>query len=56
VGDALEAGIASLKAQRAYFENLGREFDAEAFLREGAARVGQRLGCSYAVDFRVFQL
>jgi LmbE family N-acetylglucosaminyl deacetylase len=56
VGEALERGIASLKAHRAYFENLGQEFDPDTFLRQSAARVGARLGCRYAVEFRVLSL
>ena len=56
IGDAIEPGIASLQAHRAYFENLGVEFDPGAFLREHAAEVGARLGCEYAVEFRVLSL
>lgn len=56
VSDAIEQGIASLRAHRAYFENLGREFDPDTFLRESAARVGARLGCRYAIEFRLLRL
>ena len=56
VGDALDRGIASLQAHRAYFENLGQEFDPESFLREHAAEAGARLGCRYAVEFGVLQV
>jgi len=52
----LERGIASLVAQRAYFENLGRAFDPDAFLREQTTKLGPRLGCRYAVGFRVLKL
>ena len=44
VTDGLERGIASLVAQRAYFENLGRPFDADSFLRTQMAAAGQRFG------------
>src|SRR3954470_11242970 len=40
----LEQGIASLVAQRAYFENLGRPFDADAFLRTQTAKSGTYFG------------
>ena len=40
IEDGLEQGIASLVAQHAYFENLGRPFDADAFLRKQAAAAG----------------
>ena len=56
IGDAIEPGIASLQAHRAYFENLGVEFDPGAFLRERAAEVGARFGRRYAVEFRVLSL
>jgi LmbE family N-acetylglucosaminyl deacetylase len=53
VTDVLEQGIASLSAQRAYFENLGRPFDVDAFLRGQATAAGQRFGVSAAAAFRV---
>ncbi len=56
VGDALIHGIASLKAHKAYFENLGTPFEPEEFLRKRAIEIGQRLGCLYAVEFRVLRL
>jgi LmbE family N-acetylglucosaminyl deacetylase len=56
IGSALEQGIASLEAQRSYFEQLGREFSPATFLRDQAARAGARLGCEYAVAFQVLQL
>ncbi|MBA2448192.1 MAG: PIG-L family deacetylase [Chloroflexi bacterium] len=56
VGEALERGIASLQAHRAYFENLGAEFDPETFLRQGATEVGARLGCEYAVAFQLLSV
>ena len=56
VGAGLEAGIASLVAQRAYFENLSQAFDPNQFLRESTARVGERFGCAHAVGFRVLRV
>jgi LmbE family N-acetylglucosaminyl deacetylase len=56
VGQAIEQGVASLKAHRAYFENLESDFDVDAFLRQQAAHVGERFGCEYAVAFQVFKL
>ncbi len=56
IGDAIEPGIASLEAHRAYFENLGMEFDPGAFLRESAAAAGARFGCEYAAEFRGLSL
>ena len=53
VTDGLEQGIASLVAQHAYFENLGRPFDADAFLRAQATAAGQRFGVPAAAAFQV---
>jgi LmbE family N-acetylglucosaminyl deacetylase len=49
----LEQGIASLVAQHAYFENLGRPFDADAFLRVQAAKSGAHFGGVPAAAFQV---
>ena len=56
VGAGLERGIASLVAQRAYFENLASAFDPDGFLRTHAAELGPRLGVEYAVGFRVLKV
>jgi LmbE family N-acetylglucosaminyl deacetylase len=56
VTEFLEQGIASLAAQRAYFELLGGDFEPDTFLREQAAEVGARFGCRYAVDFQIVRL
>jgi LmbE family N-acetylglucosaminyl deacetylase len=56
VAVGLEAGIASLVAQRAYFENLGSAFDPEAFLREQTTASGELLGCASAVAFEVLRV
>lgn len=56
IGAVLEQGIASLQAQRAYFEQLGGEFDPAQFLREQAARDGARFDCQYAVACQLVRL
>ncbi len=53
IASGLEQGIASLEAQKAYFENLGRPFDADAFLRKQAQAAGGRFGCDVAAAFQV---
>jgi LmbE family N-acetylglucosaminyl deacetylase len=53
IATGLEQGIASLVAQKAYFENLGRPFDADAFLRKQAQAGGARFGCEVAAAFQV---
>ena len=49
----LDKGIESLKAHRAYIENLSTDFNPETFLRTNAAFAGKRCGCKYAVAFEV---
>jgi LmbE family N-acetylglucosaminyl deacetylase len=56
IGEWIERGIASLKAHKAYFENLASEFDVDAFLRQHAAEAGGRFGCQYAIEFTVFNV
>ena len=56
VTSSLDKGIASLKAHKAYIENLSGEFNPETFLRESAAGTGKRVGCEYAVSFEVIQI
>ncbi len=56
VSDFLVKGIASLKAHKAYIENLSGEFDPEAFLRNNASATGKRFGCQYAVGFEVMKI
>jgi len=56
VAVGLEAGIASLVAQRAYFENLITPFDPDAFLREQTTAAGRLLGCASAVAFEVLRV
>ena len=52
----IDAGIASLREHRAYIEGLGREFDADEFLRNMAGYVGLGAGCEYAVAFRRYPM
>ena len=56
VTDYLDQGIASLKAHRAYIENLSGHFNPEKFLRETAAYCGKRFRCKYAVAFEVMTI
>ena len=55
VTDYLDKGIASLKAHKAYIQNLAGDFDPEAFLRNNAAAAGKIFGCPYAVAFEVMK-
>ena len=52
----IDAGIASLREHRAYIEGLGREFDADEFLRNMAGYVGMGAGCEYAVAFHRYPM
>ena len=56
VTDTLPAGIASLRAHRAYLDGLGRDFDPEAFLSSITARAGAALGVPHTVAFGRIQL
>ena len=56
VSDFLDKGIASLKAHKAYIQNLAGDFDPEAFLRNNALATGKRSGCRYAVGFEVMKI
>jgi LmbE family N-acetylglucosaminyl deacetylase len=56
VTDFLDQGIASLKAHKAYIQNLTGDFDPEAFLRNNASATGKRFGCRYAVGFEVMKI
>ena len=54
VSDHLAAGVASLECHRTYIDALGDpDFDAEAFLRGGAAGAGPLLGVEFAVTWEV---
>jgi LmbE family N-acetylglucosaminyl deacetylase len=52
----LAAGVASLRAHKVYFDNLGAEFDPDAFLTEMAGRHGREAGVPQAVPFEVINL
>jgi LmbE family N-acetylglucosaminyl deacetylase len=57
ITDSFDAGVASLRAHRAYIEGLGWEhFDPAEFL-EGMSRAsGSRLGVAHAAPFEVFSM
>ena len=52
----MDAGVASLREHRVYIEGLGREFDADDFLRTMAGYVGLGANCEYAVGFRRYPM
>jgi LmbE family N-acetylglucosaminyl deacetylase len=52
----IDAGIASLREHRAYIEGLGRDFDADEFLRNMAGFTGLAAGCEYAAAFRRYPM
>ncbi len=56
VTDTIDSGVASLREHRAYIEGLGRDFDADEFLRNMAGFVGLAAGCEYAVGFRRYPM
>ncbi|MDD7967751.1 PIG-L deacetylase family protein [Actinomycetospora lemnae] len=56
VTDALEPGVASLRAHEAYLRGLGRDFDPETFVRGMTAMAGPALGVPHAVAFAQIQL
>ena len=56
VTDTIDAGIASLREHGAYIEGLGREFDADEFLRNMAGYIGMGAGCEYAVAFHRYPM
>ena len=56
VSDFIDNGIASLRAHKAYIQNLAGDFDPEAFLRNNAAAAGKISGCPYAVGFEVMKI
>jgi LmbE family N-acetylglucosaminyl deacetylase len=56
VTGTLDAGIDSLREHRAYIDGLGRDFDADQFLRDMAGFIGLAAGCEYAVSFRRYPM
>jgi len=51
----IDAGVASLREHKAYIDGLGRDFDADEFLRNIAGFGGMAAGCEYAVLVQAFQ-
>jgi LmbE family N-acetylglucosaminyl deacetylase len=51
VTDTIDAGIASLRAHRAYLAEFG-DFDPDAMLRGFAQSTGEQVGAAYAIPFR----
>ncbi len=57
ITDTFDAGVASLRAHRAYIEGLGWEnFDAAEFLEGMSRQTGPRLGVAHAAPFEVFPM
>ena len=55
--DTFQAGVASLKAHRAYIDGLGWEnFDEEEFLEGFGRAAGTRMGVAFATTFEVYSL
>lgn len=50
--ETIDAGIASLRAHRAYLDGLGGNVDPDSFLRGSARSGGETAGCELAVTFR----
>ncbi|MFI6515981.1 PIG-L deacetylase family protein [Spirillospora sp. NPDC050679] len=49
----LAAGVTSLKAHKVYFDNLGQDFDPEAFLGGIVEEAGRRVGVAHAMPFEM---
>ena len=57
ISETFSAGVASLKAHRAYIDGLGwANFDAEEFLDSMSRATGTRLGSAHATAFEVFSM
>ena len=57
VTDTFDAGVASLRAHRAYIDGLGwADFDPAEFLEGVTRAAGSRLGVPHAVRFEVFPM
>ncbi|GLW66740.1 GlcNAc-PI de-N-acetylase [Actinomadura rubrobrunea] len=52
----LEAGIASLRAHKIYFDNLDGAFDPDAMLTDRTREAGRRVGVPEAVTFELIEL
>jgi hypothetical protein len=53
VSDAIDVGMASLRAHAAYLAALGDRGETEARMREGAAAVGAMVGVAHAIAFEL---
>ncbi|WP_235960423.1 PIG-L deacetylase family protein [Actinomadura macrotermitis] len=51
----LDAGVASLRAHRVYFDNLGADFDPEAFLTGIVEPLGRTVGVTHAMPFELIE-
>lgn len=56
VTDHLDAGIASLRAHKVYFDNLGTDFDPAAFLTGIGESAGREAGVPLAMPFELLEL
>jgi LmbE family N-acetylglucosaminyl deacetylase len=56
VTGTIDAGIASLRAHRAYLDGLGTDFDPDEFLRNMAGYIGLGAGVEYAVGLRRYPM
>jgi LmbE family N-acetylglucosaminyl deacetylase len=56
VTGAIDRGVASLRAHRAYLDGLAEPTDPDAFLRKTAAAAGERFGGRPAVAFELVAL
>ena len=55
--ETFDAGVASLRAHRAYLDGLGWEdFDEAEFLEGFARQAGSRLGVAFGASFEVFPM
>lgn len=55
ISESFDAGVASLRAHKAYIDGLGwADFDPEEFLDAAARADGSRMGATHATRFEVF--
>jgi hypothetical protein len=55
--ETFDAGVASLKAHRAYIDGLGWEhFDEQEFLEGFSRPAGARMGVAFAAPFEVYSM
>ena len=53
VTDHIDRGVESLRCHQTYIDELGGDFDPDAFLRENGRAAGSAIGVEYAVAFEV---